>query len=96
MADRIESREVLGEDAVGDVHPETSFERYVRVLGPVFRGLGLYLIVGATFTVCVLVLFSTNPELAHYRAGAWGMLTGIAGGAIGALFGSSVLPKIDA
>jgi hypothetical protein len=85
----------LKNNSVTDVHPETPFERNLRVLRPVFRGLALYLIAGATFTVCVSILFSANPELAHYRAGAWGMLTGIAGTAIGTLFGSSVFPKLD-
>ena len=96
MAERIQSSEVIAEGAVGDVHPETDFERYVRVLRPVFKGLGLYVIVGAMFVVCVYILFSTNPDLDHYRSGAWSMLTTLAGGAVGALFGSNVLPKSDA
>ena len=95
MAEQIESKEVLEADSVGDVHPETSFERRLRMLRPVARDFALYLIVGATFTVCVCVLFSSNPDLAHYRAGAWGTLTGIAGAALGTLFGSTVLPKLD-
>ena len=95
VAERIESNQVLAADSVGDVHPETSFERKIRVLRPVFRGLALYVIVGATFTVCCFILFSTNPALDHFRTGAWGMLTGISGAAIGALFGSAVLPKIE-
>jgi len=95
MAEQIESKQVLGADSVGDVHPETSFERKLRVLRPVGRSLALYLIVVATFIVCICILFSANPDLAHYRAGAWGMLTGIAGAALGTLFGSTVLPRTD-
>jgi hypothetical protein len=95
MPERLDSKQVLENNSVTDVHPETPFERNLRVLRPVFRGFALYLIVGATFTVCVCILFSANPALDHYRAGAWGMLTGIAGTAIGTLFGSNVLPRLD-
>ena len=87
MAELIESNQVLEADSVGDVHPETSFERSIRVLRSVARG--------ATLTVCICILFSANPDLAHYRAGSWGLLFGIAGAAIAKLFGNNLLPKVD-
>jgi hypothetical protein len=95
VAELIESNQVLEADSVGDVHPETSFERSIRVLRPVARGLALYSIVAATLTVCICILFSANPDLAHYRAGSWGLLSGIAGAAIAKLFGNNLLPKVD-
>ena len=60
-----------------------------------FRGLGAYIIVGATFTACVCVLFSTNPALDHFRTSAWSTLIGISGAAIGALFAVAFSPKSD-
>jgi hypothetical protein len=95
VAELIVAHQVLEADSVGDVHPETSFERSIRVLRPVARGLALYSIVAATLTVCICILFSANPDLAHYRAGSWGLLSGIAGAAIAKLFGNNLLPKVD-
>jgi hypothetical protein len=67
--------------------------RLTVIARSVARGFALYSIVGATFAVCVCILFSTNEALAHYRAGAWGLLSGIAGAAIAALFGKNILPS---
>jgi len=93
MTERIDSARVLEPNAVSDVRPETKFEAILRVLRPVARGMALYSIVVAAFVVCICILFSTNPDLANYRAGAWTTLIGISGTAMGVLFGDNVLPK---
>lgn len=93
MTERIESDRVLEPSAVGEVRPETRLEGILRALRPVARGLALYSIVVAAFVVCICILFSSNPDLANYRAGAWTTLIGISGTAMGVLFGENVLPR---
>jgi hypothetical protein len=86
VTDKIESNEVIDEEAVGSVHPITLTERIVDAL-PTARTFVAVMGLTATMVVCICVLFSENPKLADYRSGAWAIIAGFAGACVTYFFG---------
>jgi hypothetical protein len=46
----------------------------------------------ATFTLCVVVLFSESVPLKEYKSGAWAIISGFAGAFLTYLFGDNRKP----
>ena len=86
MADKIESNDLIDEDAVGSVHPTTLGERAFDAL-PSARTFIAFLGLSVTMIVCVMVLFSENAKLADYRSGAWAIIATTAGACLTYFFG---------
>jgi len=88
MPERINTTDVLEPDSVGDVHPETPWERILRKFPFIFQNAAAALIVAAAFATSVAILFSDKASLSDYRTGAWSVISGIAGAGVNHLFGN--------
>jgi hypothetical protein len=87
VAERIDSDNVLPPGQVGNVHLETNWEHAIRVIPSFVRLIAAVAGAIVAVVVIVLIIFSTNPELKEYRAGAWGLFAAFAGACVGYLFG---------
>lgn len=87
MAERIDSGKVLPPSAVGDVYPETGWERFVRTLPTVVTLVVAIGIIAATLYVIIYILLTDAPHLHDYRNAAWGLLSAIGGAAAAHIFG---------
>ena len=68
MAEQIDSNRVLDKDAVGSVHRETAFERFIDRL-PTGHMVVAVLGTVATWALCAAVLFSESDALKEIGAG---------------------------
>jgi hypothetical protein len=87
MPETIESNSILPAGNVGEVRPETNWERVARVMLLYTRHIAAMIILVAAMWVLIAILFSENPKLAEYRSGAWGLLSAMAGGVMAHFFG---------
>ena len=87
MAERIESRTILGPNEVANVHVQTGWERFVATLPSLLRPLvAIGLLMGGAY-VAVAILFTTQQNLLEYRTGAWALISGVVGSSVTYLFG---------
>lgn len=93
MPERIESRQVLDGNSVGDVRPETRFEHFIRVLAPTARAVMLYCFLAAILGFCGYIMLWGNEHVESFRTAAWGIISGVAGAICTKLFGGNIFHK---
>jgi hypothetical protein len=91
VTEQIDTKRVLAPDSVGKVGRETAFERFLDAL-PTGHMVVAVLGTIATFTLCVVVLFSESVPLKEYKSGAWAIISGFAGAFLTYLFGDNRKP----
>jgi hypothetical protein len=93
MAETIESNKVLPPSNIGDVRPETRWDKVERLLPLFTKNLAATGILIAAVWILVTILFSESAKLQEYRSGAWGLLSAMVGGAMAHFFGESWKPN---
>jgi hypothetical protein len=91
---RIDTTEVIPTREVGSVHKETTLEHLIRTLPDFARGLTAVIVTAVGSGVCIIVIFSSNPDLKDLRTGAWTLFAALVGACAGFLYGRNQ-PKIE-